>query len=345
MDPRFFQKREFVSGTELLEVLGAASLIGDRAQKAAAKMRFNSIQPLDRATVDDLSFFHNAKYLNDLEASAAGLILVPHDLMESVPASSKFLAVTDVHQALALVGQAFLIKPPIVPGIHDSASISPDALVDPGAQIGPFVSIGPGAEIGAGTVIGPSVSLNQGVKIGSDCRIDANVSLSHALIGDRVHIKPGAAIGQRGFGWALSPTGHTAKPQVGRVLIGNDVEIGSNCAIDRGSVEDTIIGDGTVIDNLCHIGHNCKIGRYCVLAATIAFAGSTTLGDFVIMGGGVAAKGHVHIADGTFAKAWTFIGRNTKPGEVLVGNPARSSTAYQRLLRNWSRIARGAKDT
>ena len=162
-------------------------------------------------------------------------------------------------------------------------------------------------------------------------------------MGDRVHIKPGARIGQRGFGWALSPTGHTAKPQVGRVLIGHDVEIGANCAIDRGSVEDTEIGDGSVLDNLCHIAHNCKIGRYCALAATIAFAGSTILGDYVMMGGALRPKGHVHIADGTVAQAWTFIGRNTKPGEVLVGNPARSSQQYQRPLRAWSRIARGAK--
>ena len=264
-------------------------------------------------------------------------------MVDKLAPNPAYIPVLDVHRALALSGRAFLVPEDFCAGIHPSAVIEAGAQVDANTMIGPFVFVGAGAEIKSGTRLESHVHIGKGVVIGQGCRIDAGVVITHTLMGDRVHIKSGARLGQRGFGWALSPTGHTAKPQVGRVIIGHDVEIGANCAIDRGSVDDTEIGDGSVLDNLCHIAHNCKIGRFCALAATIAFAGSTTLGDYVMMGGGVAAKGHVHIATGTVAQAWTFIGRNTKEGEVLVGNPARSSQQYQRLLRAWSRIARGAK--
>ena len=343
MDPRFFKAQSSLSFQEVKTLLVKAGLWLHTEPAQVSLNDFKAIEPLNRAGPSDLSFFHNAKYLTDLTTTNAGAILVPADLKQTVAKDSCLIRVHDVHRALALIGQAFLIEPEIVGGIHATAVIETGTTIDPSAQIGPHVFVGAGAKIGARSVLQAGVSLGPGVEIGSDCHLDAHVTLSHAIIGDRVHIKPGAALGQRGFGWALSPTGHVAKPQIGRVLIGDDVEIGANCTIDRGSVEDTVVGEGSVLDNLCHIAHNCKIGRYCALAATTAFAGSTVLGDYVIIGGGVGSKGHVHIGDGAVAKAWSFIGRNVKPGEILVGNPARPPLAYQRVLRHWSRIARGTK--
>ena len=341
MDSRFFPKRPQLPLIDLKQQLIDAGLC--ETVTVSGIEAFDAFKSLGQAGPRDLSFFHNAKYADQLERCQAAGILVPKDLADKLPGRASFIPVSDVHHAMALAGRAFLLPRAFEPGIHPSAVIDPATKMDPNVMIGPFAVIEAGAEIGAGTRIAGHVHIGAGVVIGEDCQIDPSVTISHTLMGDRVHVKPGARIGQRGFGWALSPTGHTAKPQVGRVLIGHDVEIGANCAIDRGYIEDTEIGNGSVLDNLCHIAHNCKIGRYCALAATVAFAGSTTLGDYVRLGGGVAAKGHVHVADSTVAQAWTFIGRNTRPGEVLVGNPARSSKEYQRLLRAWSRTARGSK--
>ena len=155
-----------------------------------------------------------------------------------------------------------------------------------------------GAEIGPGCRVGPFVSVGQGVTIGADCRIGAHASLSHAMLGARVYIYPGARIGQEGFSFAVTETGFLSIPQLGRVVIGDDVEVGANTTIDRGSTRDTIIGAGSRLDNLVQIGHNVRLGRCCVIVAQVGIAGSTVLEDFVQVGGQAAMAGHVHIGQG-----------------------------------------------
>ena len=347
MDSRFFKKRPSITFHEVLTLLEQADLLSSthRLNEADFPREFVSMKALQEAESQDLSFFHSSKYLNELSATQAGAVLVPMELREHMASSPTYIPTIDVHRALALLGQAFLIEPEIVGSIDPTAVVHEDARVSDRAQIGPHVFVGAGAEIGAGTVLQSGVSVGPGVIVGEDCRLDANVSLSHAILGDRVHLKPNSCVGQRGFGWAISPNGHVAKPQVGRVLIGSDVEIGAATCVDRGSVEDTVIGDGTVIDNLCQIGHNCKIGKYCVLVAKVSLGGSTTLGDFVVMAGGAGSVGHLSVGSGAQIRAWTMIGKNLEAGEVLAGNPGRSPQGYQRLLRHWSRIARGKKSS
>ena len=339
MTSRFFSWHERLETNALLELLRRSDLLV--ATKGRLPETLGPLAPLNRAGPADLSFYHNAKYHDDLDSTRAGAILLPEGFDNALPTPAIY--VRDVHKSLALVGGAFLVERPIESGIHPTAVLGEQVRIDPTASVGPYVVVGKGAEIGPQTRLEAQVSLGDQVVLGDSCRIESHVTISHALIGDGVHIKSGARIGQRGFGWALSPEGHVPKPQTGSVRIGNNVEIGANTTIDRGSVADTIIGEGTVIDNLCHIGHNCKIGRFCALAGATAFSGTTELGDFVLIGGAVISKGHVRVGDGATVHINSFIGGHVKPGEQVVGNPARPLQAYRRLLRNWSRIARGAK--
>lgn len=339
MTPSFFSWHDDLKSNAVLGLLSKAGLLLE--VKGELPDRLRPMAPLHQAGKEDLSFYHNAKYREDLDRTQAGAVLLPEGFEGSLRTAA--IVVRDVHRALALAGGAFLIESPLEPGVHPTALVAKSAIIDPSASIGAYVVVEEGAVIGAHTRLDPHVWIGAKAALGASCHVESHVTISHAVIGDRVRIKPGARVGQRGFGWALSPEGHIPKPQTGCVRIGSDVEIGANTTIDRGSVEDTLIGEGTVIDNLCHIGHNCKIGRFCAIAGASAFAGTTELGDFVIIGGAVISKGHVRVGDGAMVHINSFIGSHVKPGEHVVGNPARPLQAYQRLLRSWSRIARGAK--
>ncbi len=342
-DPVFFNFHERLSAEFVFERLKHADLISPDIDFSKFPIEYRAIQTLSQAGQEDISFFHNAKYASDLSESKAGLIFVPKGLLERFCQNKPCLEVNDVHRAIALIGNAFLNDDQASSIWHPTAIVAEDAVVGTGVSLGPYVVIGSGAKVGSGSRIAAHVHLDSNIVLGENCRIDSGVKISHAIVGDRVHIKPGACIGQRGFGWALSPNGHEPKPQLGRVFVGSDVEIGANTAIDRGSLEDTVIGQGTVIDNLCHIAHNCHLGRYCAVAANTAFAGTTILGDFVQIGGAVASKGHVRVGDGAKVRIDSFIGTNIGDGADVAGRPARAISAYRRLLRHWSRAGRGAK--
>src|SRR5439155_25332155 len=182
--------------------------------------------------------------------------------------------------------------------IHASAVIAETARVDWSAEIAPYVVVEAGAEIGPYCRVGPFVSIGKGVAIGPDCRIGAHASLSHAVLGARVYVYPGARIGQEGFSFAPTESGFLSVPQLGRVVLGDDVEVGANTTIDRGSTGDTVIGAGSRLDNLVQIGHNVCLGRCCVIVAQVGIAGSTVLGDFVQVGGQAAIAGHIRIGQG-----------------------------------------------
>jgi UDP-3-O-[3-hydroxymyristoyl] glucosamine N-acyltransferase len=199
-------------------------------------------------------------------------------------------------------------------------------IIDPGAVIGPRARIGEGTVIGATAVIGPDV------QIGRDCSIGPGSSVIHALIGDNVILHPGCRIGQDGFRYLPSKNGHTKVPQLGRVIIQDDVEIGAGTAIDRGGSGDTIIGEGTKIDNLVHIAHNVTVGRHCLIAGQCGFAGSVNLGDGVMLGGQVGIADHLTIGDGAMIGAKSGVVSNVPAGEKWLGFPALPGREFLRAM-------------
>jgi UDP-3-O-[3-hydroxymyristoyl] glucosamine N-acyltransferase len=216
--------------------------------------------------------------------------------------------------------------------------------VDPSAEIGPLVVIGAGAEIGPGTIIGPGTTIGPGSVIGPDCRIGAQVSISHALIGARVGILPGTRIGQEGFGFAPTRQGFLPVPQLGRVVIGDDVDIGANCTIDRGSLRDTVIGAGSRLDNLVQVAHNVEIGRACVLVAQVGISGSTVLEDQVMVGGLAGMTGHLRIGRGAQIGAQAGVMADVPAGARMLGSPAQPAATELRQVAMLRRMtARGRR--
>jgi len=212
-----------------------------------------------------------------------------------------------------------------------SEAIHPTARLGAGVSLAPGVVIGPGAEVGDGTRLGANCVVGRGVAIGRDCEISANVSISHALLGDRIHVLPGVQIGQPGFGFASSQAGHMKLPQLGRVIIQDNVEIGACSTVDRGAIGDTVIGEGTKIDNLVQIGHNTRIGRHCIFVAQSGVAGSCELGDFVIVGGQVGIADHVRLGDGARVISKSGVQPGDYPGGADYGGyPARPAKDWRR---------------
>lgn len=222
--------------------------------------------------------------------------------------------------------------------------------VDPSAKIGTDVMlasgavIGPDAEIGDRTRIGPNAVIGRGVSIGRDCEIGSNVSVSSAYIGDAVTIFPGTQIGQPGFGFASSAAGHIKIPQIGRVIVQDKVEIGACCTIDRGAIGDTVIGEGTKIDNLVQIGHNTHIGRHCIIVSQVGISGSCEIGDFVVMGGQAGVADHAIIGDGTRLAARTGVMPGVlPPGRDYGGAPARPVKDWLRESIVLAKLAKAKK--
>jgi UDP-3-O-[3-hydroxymyristoyl] glucosamine N-acyltransferase len=219
-------------------------------------------------------------------------------------------------------------------------------LVDPTARIGEGVTIEPGAVIGREATIGPGTTIAAGavvgfrVVVGRDCYIGVGASLTHAIVGDGVIIHPGVRIGQDGFGFAMGATGHLKVPQIGSVIIGDDVEIGANSTIDRGALSDTIIGEGTKIDNLVQIAHNVVIGRHCVIVAQSGIAGSAELGDFVVMGAHSGVIGHVKIGNGAQIAGMAHVKSDVDPGARMGGTPARPFNEWAREVAAIKRLGK-----
>jgi UDP-3-O-[3-hydroxymyristoyl] glucosamine N-acyltransferase len=224
-------------------------------------------------------------------------------------------------------------------GVAPGAHVHPSARLESGVTIDPGAVVGPGAEIGAGTIIAANAVVGPGVRIGRHGSIGAHTSLMHALIGDRVIIHPGCRIGQDGFGYAMGASGHTKVPQIGRVIVQDDVEIGAGSTIDRGANRDTVIGEGTKIDNLVQIGHNVAIGRHCVLVAQVGISGSVTLEDFVVLGARVGVNNHVTIGEGAQIAATAIVSRDVPGGVRYGGFPAKPVKLWMREVFLLERMA------
>lgn len=327
----FFAHSANLSVADIVTLTGAEPCEG-----ADLSRRLTGIAPVDRAGADDLTFVAEAKFAAALKSTQAGAVLTSERFLRHAPDGVTVLRARKPYDAFVTVARKIYsnaLRPTsafgtkgVAPGavVHPSAELAPDVTVDPFAVIGPF------AKIGSGTLIGAHVVIGEHVRVGSDCAIGAHCTITHAHLGDRVVIHPGCNIGQDGFGYVSSGEGHVKIPQVGRVVIHNDVEIGSGTRIDRGGMRDTVIGEGTKIDNLCQIGHNCVVGRHCIIVAQSGLSGSVTIEDFVVLGPRTGIIPHITVGKGATLASRSTVYDNVPAGEVWGGFPAKPKLQWMR---------------
>ncbi|MFN3075293.1 MAG: UDP-3-O-(3-hydroxymyristoyl)glucosamine N-acyltransferase [Alphaproteobacteria bacterium] len=334
-DPRFFTLAGPFALGELARIAGA-----EIAEGSDGGREVRDVAPLDRAGDRDISFLDNRRYVEVFASSRAGACVVHPALAGRAPQGMALLLSREPYRAYALIAQAFY------PQTISGSGIAPGAVLDPSAVLGERVVVAPGAvigarvEIGRDCRIGANAVLGDGVVLGDDCVVGANATLSHCLLGNRVVIYPGACIGQDGFGFAMGRDGHIKVPQLGRVIIGDDVEVGANSTIDRGAGPDTVIGPGCRIDNLVQIGHNVEMGRGCVIVAQVGISGSTRLGDFVSIGGQAGLTGHLTIGTGGRIAAQSGVMRDVGAGETVAGSPAFPAKEHWRHMALLEQMAR-----
>ncbi len=332
-DPRFFQR---AGPHSLAAVVDAAG-----AEAPPRRLMLHGIAPLAIATELDVSFcLNHRKHLAALAATGAAAVIVHPAMQDKVPQTAVAIVAADPLVAWSKVAALFHPMPPMTPGVHSSAVIAASARIAPTAEIGPLAVIGAGVVIGPRCRIGPLAVIGDGVELGWDVRVGPHASLSHTLVGNRVYVYPGARIGQDGFGFAITQEGFHTVPQLGRVLIEDDVEVGANSTIDRGTLEDTVIGAGTRIDNLVQIGHNVRVGRACVLVAQSGVAGSTVLEDQVVLAAQAGLADHLRIGAGSRIGAKAGVMADVPPRSDLIGAPAQPVKAFFKevaTIRRWVR--------
>ena len=294
------------------------------------------VTTLEGAGPGDLTFFTNPKYAAELRATRASAVIIGKD----VPAPCAALRAPQPYLAFAKAVELFADPWRPTPGVDRLANVSSSAVIGDGASVGPFAVVGAGAVIGAGTILYPHVVVGRDARLGDDCVLHARVSVRERVqIGDRVVVQDGAVIGSDGFGFARRPDGsHHKIPQIGNVVVEDDVEIGANSAIDRPAVGETRIGAGTKIDNLVQIAHGVTVGRNVLLAAQVGVAGSTAIEDSVTLAGQVGVAGHLTIGKGVIATAQTGIPNSVEAGALVSGYPAianrdwlKASAIFRRL--------------
>jgi UDP-3-O-[3-hydroxymyristoyl] glucosamine N-acyltransferase len=339
-EPFYFEPARKLTVGDIVRLTGAEARKGTPLDRP-----IGNIAPIDRAGPCDLTFFDNAKYIDRFTATRAGACLLTQRFEKDAPKGLAILRARDPFRAFVTVMRELYpdaLRPSslfdakgVAPGtfVHASARLENGVVVDPGAVIGPR------AEVGAGTVIGPNAVIGPKVRIGRDCSIGAATTLTHCLIGDHVVIHPGCHIGQDGFGYLMDKGAHLKVPQIGRVIVQDNVEIGAGTTVDRGAIRDTVIGEGTKIDNLVQVGHNVVIGRHCILVAQTAISGSATLEDLVVLGGRVAVNNHVTIGEGAQIAATSNVNGDVPAGARWGGTPAKPVKQWFRELLLVERLA------
>ena len=301
-----------------------------------ADRRIGNIAPLDSAGPSDISFLDNSKYLDAFANTRAGTCLIAPRFAASAPRGPALLETRHPYPAFVAVTRKLfseMLRPSSLfatKGRAASAQVHPTARLEAGVTVDPLAVVGPRAEIGAGTVIGARTVIGPDVCIGRDCAMGSGTTIMHALIGDRVIVHPGVRIGQDGFGYLPSSQGHQKIPQIRRVIIQDDVEIGANTTIDRGAMRDTVIGEGTKIDNLVQIGHNCSIGCHCLIVSQVGISGSVTIGDFAVITGQVGIADHLTIGAGVVLGGRAGVMSNVPDGARWAGTPAEPAINWKR---------------
>ncbi|WP_075288867.1 UDP-3-O-(3-hydroxymyristoyl)glucosamine N-acyltransferase [Pararhizobium arenae] len=314
-----------------------ADAVGATLQNASAADRLaRSVSPVYRAKEGDICYMLSRKHRDELQTCQATAIICDQSIATLVPEHIPVLLTASPHAAFALAGN--LLHPSALrpssalsaTGISPQSAIDPSARLEPGVEVEPFAVIGADVEIGEGTRIGAGAVIGAGVRIGRDCTVAAGASVLCALIGNNVIIHPGARIGQDGFGFAPGPRGMIKIVQIGRVIIQDNVEVGAGTTIDRGAMDDTVIGEGTKLDNQIQIAHNVRIGRHCGIASQVGIAGSTRIGDGVLIGGASAINGHITIGSGVQIAAMSGVAADVPAGERYGGIPARPMRDFLR---------------
>ncbi len=343
-DPRFFERAGPFRVREIAAWTGGTAH-GD----ADLDHQISDVADLESASAEHLTYFGGAEHADAAAASACGACLTTESLATKAPSSAVVIIVDDPQAAFAIAAEAFY--PTSTPPIHDAARAPSGALIDPTASIGDTVIIeagaviGPKAEIGGRSRIGAGAVVGPGVVIGEDCVIAANVSLSTCLLGNNVVLHPGVCVGQDGFGFVFDSVAgrHRKVPQLGRVIIEDDVEVGANTTIDRGTLKDTVIGAGCRIDNQVQIGHNVVLGKRCIVVSQVGISGSCTIGDDAVLAGQVGLADHVTIGPKAQVAAKSGVMRDVGPGEAVMGYPAKPIRKFWREVAAVQRLTDGNK--
>lgn len=335
-DPRFFRRTGPFRLAELARISGA-----ELASGADPERLVHDVAPLQEAGPDQLSFLDNRRYVAAFTASKAGVCVVHPALADKAPAGMDLLLTKKPYKGYALCAQAFYPAPRPEGGISPGAHVHPTAVVGEGTEVAPGAVVEAGARIGARCRIGANTVVGRNVEVGDDTVVGPCASLSHCLIGSRVVIYPGARIGQDGFGFAMDLAGHVRVPQLGRVIIEDDVEVGANVTIDRGAGPDTVIGRGSMIDNLVQIGHNVTLGPGCVVVAQAGISGSTRLDHHVVLAAQAGITGHLQIGAGARIAAQSGVMRDVPPGAEVGGSPAVPMRQWLRQVAALGRLVRG----
>jgi UDP-3-O-[3-hydroxymyristoyl] glucosamine N-acyltransferase len=337
VDSRFYNIKDSVSFAEICERIGVTP-----PKKSSSKKLIRGVATLGEATQDDITFFHNSKYAEALQGTKAYACVLNEEHAHLVaPKKVVPVIVKEPYYALSILLRIFY-ELKVVTKYDDveytKTYISPSAVVSSTAKIGSGCYISNGVSIyddcliKDNTFIGANCVIQRGVEIGANSRIESNVSICCAVIGPKAYIKSGARIGQPGFGFYVGPAGPVDILQLGRVIIGRDVQIGANCTIDGGSMEDTIIGNMVRMDDMVHIAHNVHIGDFCVIAAQCGIAGSTSLGRGCLLGGQVGIAGHLKIGDGVSIAAQSGVMNNIESKKKVGGTPAVSLPSWLRQV-------------
>ena len=341
-DPVFFTPSRLFTAGEIAALTGA-----QLRTPAHANNEVSLLAPADRGGARALVFVEGKRNAGMVAGVEAAVLLCSEDVAAAAPEGVAVLVSAHPHRDFAMVGRLMFpsaARPAAMTGetgISAAAHVHPDALVEPGAIVEAGAVVGPGAEVGSGTVVAPNAVVGPSCRIGRDGYVGPGVTIQHALLGNRVVVHAGARIGQDGFGYVAGGGGVEKVPQLGRVIVQDDVEIGANTTVDRGALSDTVIGEGTKIDNLVQIAHNVRIGRFCVLAAHCGISGSVTIGDGAMLGGRVGIADHLAIGSRAQIAAAAGVMTDVPAGERWGGVPAQPMKETMRQIAMLRAMARG----
>ena len=329
----------FLTPPEPVSLRDIAAWVGGRIARGG-DITITGVAPLDLAGPGDLAFIENTRYVDQLGETKASACLCSPKYADRVPADVVAVVVDRPYVAFAeITGRLYprAMRPEgffdDATGISDRAIVHESARLEADVTVEPGAIVGAGAEIGSGSVVCANAVIGAGVRIGRNCSIGASAVLQYALIGNNVIVHPGVKIGQDGFGFAMGPAGHRKVPQIGRVIVQDNVEIGANSTIDRGTNRDTIVGEGTKIDNQVQIAHNVVIGRHCVIVAMAGISGSTVLEDYAVLAGKSGVAGHLRVGTGAQVAGGSNVANDVPAGERWIGTPAKPIREFMREAR------------